>query len=147
MGFFIVQGANLCFAFGQVAYKRLKAKDGQQIPALNAFAWFYLGAFLVATVSCITFGKPQYPSENSQWLVLIWLGIGASGVGYFLWNFGATKVNSGVLAAMNNALIPAGLLVNLVIWNRDVDLVRIAVGSFLLLLAIWLSLRNQHAAA
>ena len=30
---------------------------------------------------------------------------------------------------MNNALIPAGLLVNLVIWNRDADLVRLGLGG------------------
>lgn len=35
----------------------------------------------------------------------------------------------GTLAVMNNVLIPAGILVNLLIWNRDADLVRLAAGG------------------
>ena len=30
---------------------------------------------------------------------------------------------------MNNALVPAGLLVNLLIWNHDADLLRLALGG------------------
>ena len=74
-------------------------------------------------------GKPQYPTSGLQWGILLWLGVGASGLGYFLWNKGATLVTSGVLAIMNNALIPAGLLVNLLIWNHDADLLRLALGG------------------
>ena len=69
--------------------------------------------------------------------VLLWLGIAASGIGYFLWNKGATKVDQGALAIMNNALVPAGLLVNLLIWNRDVDLLRLVAGGALILMALW----------
>ena len=67
-------------------------------------------------------------------------------MGYFLWNFGATKVNTGVLAVMNNALIPAGLLVNLLIWNRETDLSRIIIGSSIMGLALWMSFRNNRGA-
>ena len=150
VGFLVVQGANLCFAFGQVAYKHLKTKIGKQLPPLNAFAWFYLGAFIVASISFMTLGEAKYPQETHQWLVLLWLGLGASGLGYFLWNYGATKVNGGSLAVMNNALIPAGLLVNFLIWNRDIEFLRIALGTAVILLALWLSLRIQrgnHAGA
>jgi hypothetical protein len=37
---------------------------------------------------------------------------------FFFWNKGVTKVNTGSLAIMNNALIPVGLIINLVIWNK-----------------------------
>ncbi|PTT48039.1 EamA family transporter, partial [Aeromonas sp. HMWF016] len=66
----------------------------------------------------------------------LWLGVGASGLGYFLWNKGATLVSSGVLAIMNNALIPAGLLVNLLIWGKDTDLTRLAIGGVLMLASL-----------
>jgi hypothetical protein len=48
----------------------------------------------------------------------------ASGAGYFL-NQGVIKVNTGSLAIMNNALIPVGLIVNLVIWNKEADIKKI----------------------
>ena len=38
-----------------------------------------------------------------QWSVLVWLGVVASGLGYFMWNYGATQVDAGTLGIMNNA--------------------------------------------
>ena len=72
---------------------------------------------------------------------MLWLGVGASGLGYFLWNKGATRVSSGVLAIMNNALIPAGLLVNLLIWGKDTNLARLAIGGLLMLASLWICQR------
>ena len=134
-GFLVVQGANLCFALGQVAYKQFMQREST-LPARQLFGWFYLGAALVATVAWLWLGKPQYPQTAAQWGILLWLGVVASGVGYFLWNKGATQVSAGTLAAMNNALIPAGLLVNLLIWNRDADLARLALGGTVIVAAV-----------
>jgi hypothetical protein len=55
----------------------------------------------------------------------------ASGAGYFL-NQGVIKVNTGSLAIMNNALIPVGLIVNLVIWNKEADIKKILIGGSLI---------------
>jgi len=38
---------------------------------------------------------------------------------------------------MNNALVPAGLIVNLVIWNRDVDYSRLIIGGVIILFSLW----------
>ncbi len=38
------------------------------------------------------------------------LGVVASGLGYFMWNYGATRVDAGTLGIMNNVHVPAGLL-------------------------------------
>ncbi len=35
---------------------------------------------------------------------------------------GSTRVDAGTLAIMNELHVPAGLLVNVLIWNRDADL-------------------------
>ena len=68
--------------------------------------------------------------------ILIYLGIVASGLGYFLWNKGATKVNVGALAVMNNVLIPAGIIVNVLIWNKNADIVRLSMGGAIMLAAL-----------
>lgn len=135
LGFLVVQGANLCFALGQVAYKQFMQR-WQPLPARQLFGWFYLGAMLVAAVAWLCLGEPQYPQTALQWGILLWLGLVASGLGYFLWNKGATLVSAGTLAAMNNALIPAGLLVNLLIWNRDADLLRLVSGGGIIVTAV-----------
>lgn len=142
MGFLVVQGANICFALGQVGYKVLLAREKEQPPQLAVFGCFYLGALVIALPAWWLLGQPQYPSSNLQWGILLWLGVGASGLGYFLWNKGATLVSSGVLAIMNNALIPAGLLVNLVLWGKDTDLLRLSLGAVLMLASLWICQRQ-----
>ncbi|WP_237062945.1 carboxylate/amino acid/amine transporter [Microbulbifer zhoushanensis] len=147
LGFLVVQGANLCFALGQVAYKQFMQQFTQRGPALpgrQVFAWFYLGALLVVTAAWLVLGEPAYPRSGLQWGILVWLGLVASGLGYFLWNKGATQVSAGTLAAMNNALIPAGLLVNLLIWNRDADLPRLALGGCIIVGAVALNEWRQR---
>ncbi|MBP6451889.1 MAG: DMT family transporter [Aeromonadaceae bacterium] len=141
LGFLVVQGANLCFAFGQVGYKWLLAREKASLPQHQVFACFFAGATLVAGLAWWWLGSPRYPTSTLQWGLLVWLGAGASGLGYFLWNKGATRVNAGVLAIMNNALIPAGLLVNLMIWNHSADMLRLALGGALIFLSLFI---NEH---
>ncbi|MCK9175884.1 MAG: carboxylate/amino acid/amine transporter [Desulforhopalus sp.] len=142
LGFLVVQGANFSFALGQVGYKVLIKREQLRegvIGQAGIFGWFYLGATVVAVAAFILWGNlEKLPTTGLQWGILIYLGVVASGLGYFLWNKGATMVDSGVLAIMNNVLIPAGLVVNLVIWNRDADLVRLGAGGTVLLLSLFL---------
>ncbi len=136
-GFLIVQGANLCFASGQVAYKRTIAKQRENLPQRTVFAWFFIGALTVVIPCYLLLGNPdKLPTTTLQWSILAYLGIVASGLGYFAWNKGATQVNVGTLAVANNLLIPAGIVVNIIFWNRDADIFRLAVGGAIILLAL-----------
>ena len=140
IGFFIVQGANLCFAIGQVGYKRIMEQEKAELPQHTVFGLFYLGAICVALPMFLLFGNlDKLPTTNTQWGILIYLGIIASGLGYFIWNKGSTLVNAGALAIMNNALVPAGLIVNIVIWNRDVDYPRLIIGGLIIMASLWIN--------
>lgn len=140
LGFSLIQGANICFAIGQVGYKRLM--EISPMPQRNAFSWFYLGALCIALPAWLIFGHHQMmPTTSLQWGILIWLGIGASGMGYFMWNYGATQVDAGTLAIMNNVLIPAGLLVNLAIWQQHPDWIRLIAGGAVIALSLWVHRR------
>ena len=140
IGFFIVQGANLCFAIGQVGYKRIIEQETTELPQHTVFGWFYIGAICIALPMFLLFGNnDKLPTTDTQWGILVYLGVVASGLGYFIWNKGATLVNAGALAIMNNALVPAGLIVNIVIWNRDVDYLRLIVGGVIIMYSLWLN--------
>ncbi|STO55762.1 carboxylate/amino acid/amine transporter [Grimontia hollisae] len=140
LGFLVVQGANLCFAIGQVGYKVVMERAGIDVPQRTVFGLFYLGALCVALPAFLLLGNTEkLPTTHIQWGILVYLGTVASGLGYFLWNKGATLVNAGALAVMNNALVPAGILVNVLIWNRDTDLVTLALGGALILASLWLN--------
>ena len=138
LGFLVVQGANLCFAIGQVGYKYVMEKEAAEIPQRTIFGYFYLGALVVASVAFLLMGNlNKLPTTATQWGILIYLGVIASGLGYFVWNKGACLVNAGALAIMNNALVPAGLIVNILIWNRDVDYPRLILGGIVILFSLW----------
>ena len=135
IGLLIVQGANISFAVGQVTYKRLM--NSNQLDDKTVFGWFFIGALIIATICYALFGNSsKLPSTSTQWGILVYLGIVASGLGYFMWNKGATLVNVGALAVMNNLLIPAGIIVNVLIWNRDADIVRLSIGAAIMLGAL-----------
>ena len=137
IGFLVVQGANIAMAIGQVAYKKLSENELKDVKHRDVFGLFYIGAFLVAAIAFMLLGSTEkMPTTTTQWGVLTYLGIIASGLGYFMWNKGACLVNAGTLAAMNNVLVPLGLLVNLVIWNRDADLVKLALGGSIIILSL-----------
>ncbi|MFD1384623.1 carboxylate/amino acid/amine transporter [Rhodanobacter aciditrophus] len=151
-GFLMVQGANLCFGLGQVAYKRLIESSQTQLPQLTLFGWFFIGAFIVVVPCFLALGNMEkLPTTSLQWGILVYLGVIASGLGYFAWNKGATLVNVGALAVANNLLIPAGILVNLVFWNRDADIVRLVIGGAVIISALyinqWFAKNRQPVAA
>lgn len=136
LGFFVVQGANLSFATGQVFYARLKRANGP-LPA-GHFGYFFVGAALVASIALLLFGKFETKLSIQHSLILLWLGLVASALGYFMWNKGASMVSTGSLAAMNNALIPAGLAVNLIVWQKDINFITTAIGAGLIFGAVFM---------
>ncbi len=146
VGFALIQVANLAFAAGQVGYANLVRRHPLNIPQYRFFGYFFLGGLLVSGPSFLIFGNPaMLPTSTLQWGILLWLGVGASGLGLFLWNKGATLVDAGALAIMNNMLIPAGILVNLLFWNKDADLSRLLVGMVIILISLWVNHRfSRH---
>ncbi len=137
-GFLMVQGANICFAIGQSAYKKVM-ESHQDITQCDVFGYFHFGALLVSLVAFGWFANTEKLSPTfTQWGVLLWLGVIASGLGYFLWNKGACEVDAGVLGIMNNALVPAGLVMNLLIWGTPTNYTLLALGSGVIAFSLWL---------
>ncbi|AVJ55643.1 EamA family transporter [Idiomarina sp. OT37-5b] len=142
-GFFLIQAANACFALGQVAYKRLPT--GAKLAQSQQFAAFFFGATVVAAIGVVAFADfAKLPTTTLQWGILIWLGVVASGLGYLGWNLATKQVNTGQLATMNNALIPAGILVNVLFWQQQTDYSRLAIGALIIVFAVWLAGRAQR---
>ncbi len=139
LGFLIVQLSNLGFAFGQVYYKKVMLTS----PGLKdrqVFALPYLGGVLLTALSTTVFGGwSSLKLEGSQVLSLLYLGIVASGIGFFLWNYGARKVNNGALAIFNNLKIPLAVAVALLVFGESANLVTLLVGGLMIVLALALN--------
>jgi drug/metabolite transporter (DMT)-like permease len=141
-GLILVQLSNAAFAIGQVWYRRVRARH----PAFHdrdIFALLFAGALVVTlpvalphlatAVSLVT------PAQTG---ILLYLGIIASGVGFFLWNFGATRVSAGTLAVMNNAKIPLAVACSLLFFGESADLPRLLLGGGLMVMAVLLAERR-----
>lgn len=149
LGFVLLQVANATFAAGQVLCRRLLLHYQPAQPLHRFFGHFFLGALLLVLPSFLLFGDAQkLPQTALQWGVLAWMGLFATALGLYWWVKGSTRVDAGTLAIMNELHVPAGLLVNLLIWNRDFDLPRLAAGAAVILLAMaLLRLGRPRAAA
>ncbi|MDD0844864.1 DMT family transporter [Pseudomonas sp. Gutcm_11s] len=147
LGFILLQVANATFAAGQVLCRRLLLHYQPMQPLHRFFGHFFLGALVLALPSFLLFGNPdKLPQTFVQWGVLAWMGLFATALGLYWWVKGSTQVDAGTLAIMNELHVPAGLLVNLLIWNRDFDLPRLAAGGAVILAAMWLNQRGRRAA-
>ena len=147
-GFLLLQLANATFAAGQVLYKRLVRKYPSELPQRQRFGYFFVGALLVALPAWLLFGDPQrLPAGELQWGVLVWMGLLATALGQFWWNKGATEVDAGTLAVMNNLHVPVGLLLNLLIWNQHADLPRLALGGAVIVASLWVNRLGRREGA
>ena len=137
LGFVLLQVANATFAAGQVLCRRLLLHYRPVQPLHRFFGHFFVGALVLVLPSFLLFGNPdKLPQTAMQWGVLAWMGLFATALGLYWWVKGSTRVDAGTLAIMNELHVPAGLLVNLLIWNRDFDLPRLAAGAVVILLAM-----------
>lgn len=143
-GLLLIQAANFCFAVGQVAYRQLDVGNAKQ--QTQQFGWFFAGAASFSLLAALLFANWQrLPDTPLQTGILLWLGLVASGLGYLLWSIASRQVSANQLAVMNNVLIPAGLLVNFVFWQHQVNWWTLTAGSALILLSLLWAGRSPAA--
>lgn len=140
IGFLILQLANIAFAIGQWNYQRWANND------CNAgnMAWMYLGA--AAFASLISFPQldwTQIVITNEQILVLLYLGVIASGLCFFLWNSGSKQVSPATLAVMNNGYIPLAVVASIILFSEEANLIRLLIGGGLILLSVLVSYKTS----
>jgi drug/metabolite transporter (DMT)-like permease len=148
-GFLVLQGANLSFAAGQVYYRHWK----QSHPTLHEhshFALLFAGAFLLCLLWTLnTSGwDPLSQIDSTEWLYIVYLGCIASGIGFFWWNKGATRVSAGALAASNNAVIPIAVFISLFLFGEISAIsagngLRLIFGSVLIVSAVVLGAKKS----
>ena len=140
IGFLLLQLANATFAAGQVLCRNLLLRYPSEQRLSRFFGHFFFGALLLALPSYLLFGDAsRMPHTAVQWGVLVWMGLFATALGMYWWVKGSTQVDAGALAVMNELHVPAGLLVNVLIWNRNADLLSLALGGSVILASLWVN--------
>ncbi len=135
-GFLLVQVSNLCFAFGQVAYQRWM---GTSLPGgdLKVFSLLYLGGFATAgmAAAALTHWRDLVVNPAQAW-TLVYLGAIASGLSFFLWNYAARRVETGILAIFTDLKVPLAVAVSLLVFGEKTDPLRLAIGGLLAIAAL-----------
>jgi drug/metabolite transporter (DMT)-like permease len=143
-GFLMVQASNACFAAGQILYRRISRRIGRADHHLMGI--LYAGAALVT----LAMAAPRMDvgrilqATPTQWLVLAYLGLVASGLGFFLFNAGARRADVGTLAVFNNAKVPLAILASALVFGEKVNLARLGAGGGVIALALVLNGRIRR---
>ncbi len=142
-GFLWMQLSNICFAYGQIEYKRQRLRFAG-LGDHQVYGLLYLGALIITTLAAtLTGGWGSFALLNSgQVGVLLYLGALASGLCFFWWNKGAVLTNAGTLAVFNNLKIPLAVFISLVVFGEHTDLPRLIMGGGIMAAAVWLSERR-----
>ncbi len=139
-GLVLIQLSNLCFAAGQVAYRRTFARSSGAITDRTAFAWMMIGGLAAtAALSLATTDWTTFAPTWRQLGVIGYLGTVATALGFFLWAQGSIQVNAGVLAAFNNAKVPLGVACSLLVFGEQASLDQLVLGFALLVGAVALA--------
>jgi drug/metabolite transporter (DMT)-like permease len=139
-GVILVQLSNLCFAGGQVAWRRERPRLPPEATDVSVFLLPLAGALALSLLASLmlTDWRSLAPTPL-QWARIAYLGAVASGAGFFMWNVGSTRVNAGALAAVNNAKIPLGIACALLVFGERADLVRLLAGGALMGSGVWIA--------
>jgi drug/metabolite transporter (DMT)-like permease len=150
-GVMLLQAANLCFALGQVGYRRLfkpapqrgsapVSATGQRVAEATLHAWMYTGATAITGLAALLGSEGRLAAFDRQAaLVLLYLGAVPTGLGFYLWNKGAARVGAGVLAVCNNLKIPLAVVCAWLVFGEPADHLRVLGGLGIILAALMIA--------
>ena len=126
-GFILIQCANMFFAYGQIMFKKWHTKNSDQ-DIVHNFSQMFFGATIVTSLFYFQTMDVKNILSTTNLLSLIFLGICSTGIGFLLWNIGATKVSNTRLAIMNNVVIPLAVLNSFFIFGEDINILLFMPG-------------------
>jgi drug/metabolite transporter (DMT)-like permease len=133
-GFLLIQVANICFAFGQVMFKKWHSNNNSK-DIVHNFSQMFIGAALITSIFFISNSDNTHLLTTSNLLALLFLGLVSTGFGFLAWNIGATKVSNEKLALMNNAVIPIAILNSYLIFGEVIGFALFLPGLVLFYIA------------
>jgi drug/metabolite transporter (DMT)-like permease len=133
-GFMLIQCANFVFAWGQVWFKKWNS-EYRNTDITSNFSQLFLGATIVTSGVYLSISDNIIELTDTNLLALLFLGLCSTGIGFLLWNIGATKVNSYRLAVSNNLVIPIAILNSVLIFGESISLLLFLPGIILFYIA------------
>lgn len=134
LGFVLIQCANIFFATGQILFKKWNDKNKDK-DIVHNFSQLFFGATLITSIFYFLRSSESAILTQSNLFSLLFLGIISSGIGFLMWNIGATKVSAEKLAIMNNAVIPIAIFNSYLIFGEEINFILFFPGLIFFYLA------------
>ena len=134
LGFVLIQCANIFFATGQILFKKWNDKNKDK-DIVHNFSQSFFGAALITSIFYFLGSSESTILTQSNLFSLLFLGIISSGIGFLMWNIGATKVSAEKLAIMNNAVIPIAIFNSYLIFGEEINFILFFPGLIFFYLA------------
>jgi len=135
-GAVLVQISNLFFAAGSLLWTKWFAKKNGSSSYL--MAPYFVGAWITSAVISLIFSTGEVKLSPIQILAMAWLGIVSSGLGFFMWNKGATSVSQTTLTIANNVKLPIAIVISIFLFDESANLPNLTCGIVLITLALWM---------
>ena len=126
-GLILIQCANMFFASGQIMFKKWHTENSDK-DIVHNFSQMFFGATIVTSLFYFQTMDVKNILSTTNLLSLIFLGLCSTGIGFLLWNIGATKVSNTRLAIMNNVVIPLAVLNSFFIFGEDINILLFMPG-------------------
>ncbi len=120
LGFFLIQCANICFAIGQIMFKKWYSKN-TSVDIIYNFSQMFFGAVLITSMFSIINSTNIGMLNTYNLFALLFLGLFSTGFGFLAWNIGATKVSNERLAIANNFVIPLAIINSFIIFQEQIN--------------------------
>ncbi|MBV1859179.1 MAG: EamA family transporter [Nannocystaceae bacterium] len=148
IGVLLMQVANACFAWGQLAYRDFRHQHAS-VQDRHVFGLLFVGGTLVSavTTTALQGWSAAATLSTSQLGILLYLGIVATGLGFFVWNRGAVSTPPATLAVMNNLKIPLAIVAAVVMFGERTDIPRLLAGGTIMLAAALIAQRWSAASS
>ena len=134
LGFFLIQCANICFAVGQIMFKKWYSKN-TSVDIIYNFSQMFFGAVLITSMFSIINSTNIGMLNTYNLFALLFLGLFSTGFGFLAWNLGSLQVSNERLAVMNNVVIPIAIFNSFLIFGEAINPMLFVPGLFLFYLA------------
>ena len=134
LGFFLIQCANICFAIGQIMFKKWHSKN-TSVDIIYNFSQMFFGAVLITSMFSIINSTNIGMLNTYNLFALLFLGLFSTGFGFLAWNLGSLQVSNERLAVMNNVVIPIAIFNSFLIFGEAINPMLFVPGLVLFYLA------------
>ena len=134
LGFFLIQCANICFAIGQIMFKKWYSKN-TSVDIIYNFSQMFFGAVLITSMFFIINSTNIGMLNTYNLFALLFLGLFSTGFGFLAWNLGSLQVSNERLAVMNNVVIPIAIFNSFLIFGEAINPMLFIPGLVLFYLA------------